>query len=165
MTKEPSVSASATLPNTIQVRPSHLAGLLAAVAILTSVTTWSVSQITTESHGSSNPASEAVSSPDPAAKARVDDVVALDAEQRIALFGNLTPAQQYAPSVDALSPSQQAAIWGNVSPTIQYVDGVTALTPDERAAIYGNVVSIQRYPDAVAALPREQLVAMFGTFN
>jgi hypothetical protein len=159
------VSASVALPNTIQVRPSRLAGLLAAVAILTGVTTWSVTQVTTESHASSNPTSEAVPSSGLTTKAYVDGVVALDSEQRVAIFGNLAPTPQYAQGVNALSAEQQAAIWGNVSLTHQYVDGVTVLTPEQRAAIYGNVVTTQRYPDAVAALPREQLIAMFGTIN
>ena len=83
------MSTSATLPSTIQIRPSRLAGLLVAVAIVTGVTTWSVSQVTTESHASS-PKSEVVSSLAPATKAYVDGVVALDAEQRAALFGNLS---------------------------------------------------------------------------
>ena len=77
------MSASVTLPNTIQVRPTHLAGLLAAVAILTSVTTWSVSQVTTESHASSNPKSEVVSTQGAASTAYVDGVVALDPDQRV----------------------------------------------------------------------------------
>lgn len=133
------MSTSVTLPNTIQIRPSRLAGLLVAVAIVTGVTTWSVSQFTTDSHVSSSPKSDLVSSPGPATKAYVDDVVALDAEQRAAIFGNLYPTQQYMQDVTALSPEQQAAIWGNVSPTHQYVNGVTALTSEQQAAIYGNV--------------------------
>jgi hypothetical protein len=38
--------------------------------------------------------------------------------------------------VNALSPARQAAIWGNLSPTNQYVDGITILTPEQQAAIY-----------------------------
>jgi len=124
------VSASVTLPNTIQVRPSHLAGLLAAVAILTSVTTWSVSQVTTESHGSNSPTSEAVASLSPATKAYVDGVVALDAEQRAAIFGNLAPTPQSAQSVNALSPELQAI---NVDleaiAEMARAEGLTGLSP------------------------------------
>ena len=57
------MSTSATLPSTIQIRPSRLAGLLAAVAILGGVTTWSVSQVTTESHARSSLQSDVVPSP------------------------------------------------------------------------------------------------------
>ena len=133
------MTTSATLPNTIQVRPSRLAGLLVAVAVMTGVTTWSVSQLTTESHGRSSPKSHVASSPNLSTNAYVDGVVALNAEQRAAIFGNLSPTQRYVQSVDALSPEQQAAIWGNVSPTEQYVNAVIALTPGQRAAIWGNI--------------------------
>ena len=147
------MSTSATLPSTIQIRPSRLAGLLVAVALLTGVTTWSISQVTTESPARSNtraalgdqtarrtlgtPTSQRPASVPPQAYA--DSVAALDAEQRAAIFGNLYPTQRYVQSVNALSPEQQAAIWGNVSPTHQYLNGVTALTPEQQAAIYGNV--------------------------
>ena len=132
------MSTSATLPNTIQIRPSRLAGLFVAVAIVTGVTTWSVSQFTTESHARSSPASDVVS-PSPATQAYVNAVVALDAQQRTAIFGNLTPTQRYVQGVAALTPEQQAAIWGNVSPNQQYVNAVRALTPEQQSAIYGNV--------------------------
>jgi hypothetical protein len=154
------VSASATLPNTIQVRPSHLAGLLAAVAILTSVTTWSVSQVTTESNDSSSPTSGAVSSQGAAAAAYVDGVVALDAEQRAAIFGNLAPTQQSPQSVNALSPELQAI---NVDlkaiAEMARAEGLTGLSPTSLRS------PIQPYADAIADLPPEQLIAMFGTVN
>jgi len=86
-TEEPSVNTSATLPSTIQIRASRLAGLLVAVAIVTGVTTWSVSQVTTESHAPSSPQSDVVSSPGSATKA--DDVTALTLEQRAAIYGNV----------------------------------------------------------------------------
>jgi hypothetical protein len=147
------MSTTATLPNTIQIRPSRLAGLLVAVAILTGVTTWSVSQITTEAHTRSNPGAalddqtprrtlDTPTSQRPASvlpQAYADRVVALDAEQRAAIFGNLYPAQRYVQDVIGLNPEEQAAIWGNVSPTQPYLTGVTALTPEQQAAIYGNV--------------------------
>ena len=117
ITQEPSMSTSATLPNTIQIRPSRLAGLLVAVAIVTGVTTWSVSQVTTESHASGNPKPD-VSRPGraPPTKAYMDGVIALDAEQRAATLGTCTrPSDMRRPST-SLSPEQQAAIWGNVSP-------------------------------------------------
>jgi hypothetical protein len=151
--KEPSVNTSATLPRTIQIRPSRLAGLFVAVAIVTGVTTWSVSQFTTESHASSNPQAalgdhstrrtlDTPTSPRPPSvltPAYAPAVVALDAEQRVAIFGNLSATQRHLQAVTALSPEQQAAIWGNVSPTDQYLNEVTALNPEQQAAIYGNV--------------------------
>ena len=151
------MSTSATLPSTIQIRPSRLTGLVVAVAILTGVATWSVNQVTTESHASGNPKSEVVSTPGSAAKAYVDGVVALDPEQRAAVFGNLFPTQS-PQSVNALSPELQAV---NVAPT-QSPQSVNALSPELQAV---NVAPTQRYPDAIAALPRDQLVAMFGTFS
>ena len=57
------MSTSATLPSTIHIRPSRLAGLLVAVAIVAGVTTWSVSQVTTESHARSSLQSDVVPSP------------------------------------------------------------------------------------------------------
>ena len=137
------MSTSAAVPSTIQIRLIHLAALLVAVAIVTGVTTWSVSQVTTESHVRSSPMSNVVSSPGRATKAYVDGVVTLDAERRRAIFGNLTPTQLYLQGVNALGPAQRAAIWGNVSPTQQYVNGVTALTPEQQAAVYGNVYATQ----------------------
>ena len=79
------MSSSVTVPSTIQIRPSRLTGLVVAVAILSGVTTWSVSQVTTESHTGGGPKSEAVS----ATKAYVEGVTALTPEQRAAVFGNV----------------------------------------------------------------------------
>ncbi len=62
------MSTSVIHPNTIQIRPSRLTGLVVGVAILTGVTTWSVSQVSTDSHASSNPKPEVVSSPSAASK-------------------------------------------------------------------------------------------------
>jgi hypothetical protein len=83
------MSTTATVPSTIHIRPSRLAGLLVAVAIVTGVATWSVSQVTTEAHTSGNAKSEVISTSGPAAKAYVNGVVALDADQREASFGNV----------------------------------------------------------------------------
>ena len=83
------MSTSATLPSTIQIRPSRLAGLLVAVAIVTGVTTWSVSQVTTESHTRSSPQSDVVSSPGSATKAYVDSVTALTLDQQADIYGNV----------------------------------------------------------------------------
>lgn len=122
------MSTSATLPSTTQIRPSRLMGLLVAVAIVTGITTWSVSQVTNEDDARSNP------------QAALGDQTArrtlsTPTSQRPASV--LPPA--YAVSVAALSDEQRAAIWGNVSPTRQYVDAVTALTPEHQAATSGNV--------------------------
>ena len=86
------MSTSATLPSTIHIRPSRLAGLLVAVAIVTGVTTWSVSQVTTESHAPSSSNSDLVSSPDPATKAYCTDrrgPTARPLTQRAAIYGNV----------------------------------------------------------------------------
>ena len=83
------MNTSATLPSTIQIKPSRLAGLLVAVAIVTGVTTWSVSQVTTESHARSSPPSNVVPSPGSATKAYGDDVTALTPEQQAAAYGNV----------------------------------------------------------------------------
>ena len=78
------MSTSVTLPNTIQMRPSRLTGLVVGVAILTGVVTWSVSQVATDSPASGTSKSEVVSTSSAAAKAYVDGVVALSPEQRAA---------------------------------------------------------------------------------
>ena len=83
------MSTTATVPSTIHIRPSRLAGLLVAVAIVTGVATWSVSQVTTESHAPSSSNSHLVSSPDPATKAYLEGLGVLDAEQRAAIYGNV----------------------------------------------------------------------------
>ncbi len=67
----------------------------------------------------------------PATKAYVDGVVALDAEQRAAIFGIVSPAQQSVQSVNADSPELQAV---NVSPTqaiaeMARAEGLTGLSP------------------------------------
>ncbi len=108
------MSTSVIHPNTIQIRPSRLTGLVVGVAILTGVTTWSVSQVRTDSHASSNPTPEVVSAPSAASKAYVDGVVALDAEQRAAIYGNLGPSEPLVQSVNAHSPELQAI---DISPT------------------------------------------------
>ena len=48
------MTTTESLPSTIQIRPSRLAGLLVAVATLTGVTTWSASEVTTEARARSN---------------------------------------------------------------------------------------------------------------
>ena len=59
------MSTSVVHPNTIQIRSSRLTGLVVGVAILTGVTTWSVSQVTTDSHPSSNPLVQSVNAHSP----------------------------------------------------------------------------------------------------
>ena len=87
------MSTTATLPSTIQIRPSRLAGLLVAVAILAGVTTWSVNQVTTETHASSSLQSDVVPSP-----------------------GFATMGYDHGVGVTALTLDQQAAIYGKVYP-------------------------------------------------
>ena len=107
------MSTSVTLPNTIQMRPSRLTGLVVGVAILTGVATWSVSQVTTDSHAAGTPKSDVVSTSGAATKAHVDSVVALNPGQRAAMYGNVglpprrrtSGVQQYTP--DAAEPHAQ----------------------------------------------------------
>ena len=101
------MSTSVIHPSTIQIRPSRLTGLVVGVAILTGVTTWSVTQVATESDAS-NSKSGVASAPSAAAQAYVDGVVALDVEQRAAVFGNVFRAQPSVQSVNAHSPELQA---------------------------------------------------------
>ena len=135
------MSTSATLPNAIQIRPSRLVGLLIAVAIVSGVTTWSVSQAMTDAHVGTSPKSDVASSPGPATKTYVDGVVVLGAEDRAGSSETCTqrrstckPSQLSAPNSKShlgqrlpnpsirerrhcTSPEQQAAIYGNVHPT------------------------------------------------
>jgi len=115
------VSTSVIHPHTIQIRPSRLTGLVVGVAILTGVTTWSVSQVATENHASNpsaavegqaarrtlgTPTSQRPASVLP--QAYVDGVVALDAQQRAAIFGNVGLPAPYVGSANAHSPELQA---------------------------------------------------------
>ena len=173
------MSISATLPNTIQMRPSRLTGLVLGVAILTGVATWSVSQVTTESHNSAGPKSEAVS----AAKAYVDGIVALSPAQRAAIYGNVAPLEPSVQSVNALNPELQSV----GSSRTPYVGSLNALNPErpalQRAADLAAIADWARtegltglspaslvpsaapFADAIAALPHDQLVAMFGNVS
>ena len=108
------MSSSVIHPNTIQIKPSRLTGLVVGVAILTGVTTWSVTQVTTDSHANSNAKPEVVSEPSATSKAHFDDVVALDAEQRAAIYGNVFPTEPSVQSVNAHSPELRAV---DTSPT------------------------------------------------
>jgi hypothetical protein len=150
------MTTTATLQHTIQIRPSRLAALLVAVAMLTAVTTWSVGNVADHASHTSAPKSEAVSS------AYVDGVTALSPEQRAATYGNVPTDLQRAVTVSHLNPAEQAAIYGNVSSSQEFVDGVTHLSPAQQAAIYGNVSTSQQFLDGMTHLTPAQLAAMFG---
>lgn len=177
------MNTSATLPNSIQMRPSRLTGLVVGVAILTGVTTWSVSQITTDSGASGTPKSGVVSSAD-ATKTYVDGVVALSPGQQAAVYGNVAQQEAYVGSVNAHSPELQAV---DISRT-PYVGSVNAHSPElqakpQRAAELAAIADWARAEGltglspasvspspvsdaaAIAALPQDQLVAMFGNFS
>jgi len=162
------------------MRPSRLTGLVVGVAILTGVVTWSVTQVTTESHSTSSSKSEVVST-SPAAKAYIDGVVALSPAQRAAIYGNVAPLEPTVRSVNAQSPELQAV---DISVT-PYVGSLNALNPEakaelRRAADLSAVANWARSEgltglspaslkpsaasnaDAIAALPHDQLVAMYG---
>ena len=117
------MSTTATVPSTIHIRPSRLAGLLAAVAILTGITTWSVSQVTTESHAPSSSNSYLVSSPDPATKAYLEGLGATESH---------APSSSNSHLVSSPDPATKA-----------YLEGLGALDAEQRAAIYGNVYANQ----------------------
>jgi hypothetical protein len=122
--------STSAVQHTVQIRPSRLAGLLVAVAVLTAATTWSASKLD-ESHSSATA--------DPAAKAYVDSVMALTAGQRAAVYGNVMVSDQHVNDIVALSPGERAAVYGNVMVSDQHVNDIVALSPGERAAIYGNL--------------------------
>ena len=125
------MSTSATLPNTIQMRPSRLTGLVVGVAILTGVATWSVSQVATDSHATGTPKSDVVSTSGAATKAYVDGVVTLNPEQRAAMYGNVGLRTPYVGSVNALNPGLQAV---DISRT-PYVGSLNALNPEAQAGL------------------------------
>ena len=101
------MSTPATLQHTVQIRPSRLAALIVAVAVLTGVATWSVSDATTHSQGTSSD-SEHVSS------TYVDGVTALTPAEQTAIYGNVPTNLERAAAVAALSSTELAAIFGNV---------------------------------------------------
>ena len=143
------MSTSATLPNTIQMRPSRLTGLVVGVAILTGVATWSVSQVTTESHSSSSPKSEVVST-SPAAKAYIAGVVALSPAQRAASYGNVAPLEPSVRSVNARSPELQAV---DTSRT-PYVGSLNALNLQAQAGLQqaADLAAIADWPPGLTGL-------------
>ena len=126
------MSTSATLQRTVQIRPSRLAALIVAVAVLTGVTTWSVSNATTHSQSRS-------SGSDNVSATYVNGVTALSPAEQAAIYGNVPTNPERAAAVAALSPTELAAGFGNVSPAQQYLDGVTHLSPTDLAAVFGNV--------------------------
>jgi len=105
--------STSAVQHTVQIRPSRLAGLLVAVAVLTAATTWSASKLD-ESHSSATADPAVSSSSGGAAKAYVDSVMALTAGQRAAIYGNVMVSDQHVNDIVALSPGERAAIYGNL---------------------------------------------------
>jgi hypothetical protein len=114
------------------MRPSRLTGLVVGVAILTGIATWSVSQVATDSH-SGTPKSDVVSTSGTATNAYVDGVVALNPEQRAAVYGNVGLRTPYIGSVNALSPESQMELQraANLAATADWAraEGLTGLSP------------------------------------
>ena len=181
------MSTSATLPNTIQMRPSRLTGLVVGVAILTGVATWSVSQVATDSHATGTPKSDVVTTSGAATQAYVDGLVALNPEQRAAMYGNVGLRTPYVGSVNTLNPEAQAGLQRAADLTAiadwARAEGLTGLSPaslkpspasDAAIADWARAEgltglspaslkpSAASNADAIAALPHDQLVAMFG---
>jgi len=103
---------TSALQHKVQIRPSRLAGLLVAVAVLAAATTWSASKLD-ESHNSATAAPQ-VSPSGAAAKAYVAGMIALTEEQRAAMYGNVTASDQHVKDIVALSPAERVAIYGNL---------------------------------------------------
>ena len=105
--------STSAVQHTVQIRPSRLAGLLVAVAVLAAATTWSASKLD-ESHNSATAAPQ-VSSSGAASKAYVASVIALTEEQRAAIYGNVTASDQH----------------GAISDPQLHVDGLLGISADE----------------------------------
>jgi hypothetical protein len=105
--------STSAVQHTVQIRPSRLAGLLVAVALVTAASTWSASKVD-ESHHTATAEPTAIASSGAPANDYVHGIVALTGEQRAAIYGNVTASVQHVNEIVALSPSARAAIYGNV---------------------------------------------------
>lgn len=118
------MTASTTIPTTVQLRRSRLVGLMAVSAALAACITWAllVFAVNTGTEGSAPTSAAVVSSLSPEARQYVEGIMALTPAQLVAAYGT--------PRVDVLSslgPQER-----------EYVEGIMALTPAQLAAAYGN---------------------------
>ena len=136
------MNATTSVPTTIQLRPTRLAGLMVAAAAVAAVVTWAL-LVFAVNQGTEN-AQRDISSSD-------------------AVLSSLTTQQrQYVEGVMALSPAELAATYGTgrgdvvstLSPEVRrFVEGISSMSPEQIAAGYGNVFS---------TLSQEQIAAAYG---
>jgi hypothetical protein len=150
------MNASTSVPTTIQLRPTRLAGLLVAAAAVAAVVTWAL-LVFAVNQGTEN-AQRDISSSD-------------------AVLSSLTTQQrQYVEGVMALSPAELAATYGTgrgdvvstLDPEIRrFVEGIASMSPEQIAAGYGNVLStldpqVRRFVEGSASMSPEQIAAGYG---
>ena len=129
------MNATTTLHSgTIQMKRSHLVGLVVGVAALTVALTTGAQAVldSTDNRTSSAPS-------------YVDGVAAMTPEELAATFGNVPvySTRAYIDAVAAMTPEELAATWGNIpvgTPRQDFIDAVSQMTPTERAATWGNTL-------------------------
>ncbi len=119
---------------TVQMKRSHLVGLVVGVAALSVALTTGAQAVldSTDNRASSAPS-------------YVEGVTAMTPEELAATFGNVPvySTRAYVDAVAAMTPEELAATWGNLSvgnPRQDFIDAVTEMTSAERAATWGNTL-------------------------
>jgi hypothetical protein len=134
-TRSGHMNATTTIQSgTIQMKRSHLVGLVVGVVAL-SVALTTGAQAVLDS--STNPAS--------AAPSYAEAVAAMTPDELGAAFGNVPvySTQAYVNAVRAMTPEELAARWGRSpvgNPRQDYIDAVSEMAPAERAATWGNTL-------------------------
>lgn len=149
-----------TIPARVQVRRSHLLGLVAAVAVVAAAITWAMVSFTVDTGNRGAQASAPTSA---------------------AVLASLAPKErQYVQAIASMTPAQLRAAFGTGVDAIgalglstrdeQYVRGIASLTPAQLKAAFGTgtvplaalTPSERQYVQAIAAMTPVQLAAAFG---
>jgi hypothetical protein len=121
------VNTAASLPTTVHIQRRHLVSLIVAIAVLTAAVTWTLVSVTSshrpaQAQTSSRTTEQVLASLGPAARRRIEAVMALTPLQRAATYGTRP--------LDALQLDPRSR---------QYVEAIVALTPEQLAAGFGNL--------------------------
>ena len=150
------MNATTSVPTTIQLRPTRLAGLMVAAAAVAAVVTWAL-LVFAVNQGTEN---------------AQRDIASNDA-----VLSSLTTQQrQYVEGVMALSPAELAATYGTgrgdvvstLSPQVRrFVEGISSMSPEQIAAGYGNVLStldpqVRNFVEGISSMSPEQIAAGYG---
>jgi hypothetical protein len=129
------MNATTTInPGTVQIKRSHLVGLVVGVVALSVALTTGAQAVLDSSTDQAGPT-----------PSYAEAVAAMTPDELGAAFGNVPvySAQAYIDSVSAMTPAELAATWGNVpagNPGQDFIDAVSEMTPAARAATWGNTL-------------------------